>query len=119
MKSICDCPAECEAVDYDYYILDNPTNSNLIELDVHFEGPTGVRYKREIVTSDLDMLGIIFLFLKHIFISDRLLFIMKFHSSIWWDLWIIHWWINIESYGNYILLYDDFTHINLSFYNEL
>ena len=58
IKTLCNCPTECEYCNYDEFVTSLPINdSNAITLDVHFDGPTGVSYKREIVVTHLDMLG--------------------------------------------------------------
>lgn len=57
VKQFCDCPKECEYCSYDDFVIDLPYSENQIVLDVHFNGPTGVRYRRDMTFSVLDKFG--------------------------------------------------------------
>ncbi|XP_016843577.1 pickpocket protein 19-like [Nasonia vitripennis] len=78
IKTMCNCPPECEYCNYDDYVIGTPYyKPDAIMLDVHYDGPTGVRYKRVIRVSRLDMmvqLGGIF----GLFLGGSLLTILEF-----------------------------------------
>ncbi|CAB0040322.1 unnamed protein product [Trichogramma brassicae] len=56
LDEVCVCPTECEYCNYIESTISVPFRPDSIKLDVHFNGPTGVLYSREIKISNMDML---------------------------------------------------------------
>ena len=55
---VCNCPPACEYFSYETSMVALPINKkDDITLDVHFEAPTSIRYRTEIVFSTQDIVG--------------------------------------------------------------
>ncbi|XP_051176749.1 pickpocket protein 19-like, partial [Leptopilina boulardi] len=53
----CDCPPACDYYNYEEKLLTVSVVNKNISLDIHYEGPTSIRYKMNVVTSGLKLLG--------------------------------------------------------------
>lgn len=62
-KMTCDCPPACDYYNYEVKLLSVSLGSKNISLDIHYEGPVSTRYKMNVVTTSLKLLGAKF-FLK-------------------------------------------------------
>lgn len=57
-RNSCHCAFDCKYCYYDDRITGFDHNEKIILVDVHYGRPTGIRYKENLVVSDLDILGI-------------------------------------------------------------
>ena len=56
----CDCPPACNFSNYETNMVTIPIDEEEdIMLDVHFEGPTSIRYRMNVVVTGLSLLGIL------------------------------------------------------------
>lgn len=73
----CDCPPACNFSKYESNVVAIPIDEEEdIMLDVHFDGPTSIRYRMHVVVTGLSLLGNsnILNFLNNNFIKSNLLF---------------------------------------------
>lgn len=64
------CPEDCENYIYEVSMVDRPYEKDGISMDIFFDRRPGIRYKRVIVVTKLDMLGNILhlnIFYAHIY----------------------------------------------------
>ena len=57
---LCNCPPQCDFFSYETNMVPIPiSQNNDIILDVHFDGPTSIRYRMEVVFTSQNLLGML------------------------------------------------------------